>query len=61
MSLHGETQTILQLHLESLRSLAFYPIHCAVYLLSGVFLLKHLNQPSHVTSKMTSESWHLVF
>lgn len=57
----GERQTILQLHLESLRSLTCYILHCAVYLLSGVFLLKHLNQPSHVTSEMTLESWYLMF
>lgn len=57
-----ERHTILQLHLErSLRSLAFHTFHCAFCLLSGVFHLKHLNQPSHVASEITFESWHLVF
>lgn len=57
-----ERQTILQLHLtRSLRSLAFYTFHCAFYLLSGVFHLKCLNQPSHVASEITFESWHLIF
>lgn len=61
MSLYGVEQTILKLHLESLRSLTFYTLHCAVYPLSGVFLLKHLNQPPHVTSEVTFESWCLMF
>lgn len=52
---------MLQLHRESVRSLTFNTLRCAVYLLSGLFLLKHLNQPSHVASEMTFESWHLVF
>lgn len=57
----GKRQTMLQLHRESVRSLTFNTLRCAVYLLSGLFLLKHLNQPSHVASEMTFESWHLVF
>lgn len=57
MSLHGgETD-----YPPSLRSLTCYILHCALYLLSGVILLKHMNQPSHVTSEMTLESWHLIF
>lgn len=53
---------MLQLHPErSLRSFAFYTFHCAFYLLSEVFHLKHLNHPSHVASEVTFESWHLMF
>lgn len=44
-----------------LRSLKSHSLHCAVYLLSGGFLFKHLNPPSHIASETTVESWHLVF